>query len=144
MLNSSILYYHTLAISNLNIITNSAITYLLLFSPEYVEVCTGELMKIQCPEDHVILATSALFGRMEITRCIDVKEFIGCRNDVLFLIDKWCSGRRQCEVFIPNTELKAANEECLRYLQMYINVEYSCLQGLSCKCLFKHVLLLCS
>ena len=88
-------------------------------------------MKIQCPEHHVITPTSAKFGRMEVTRCIDVKEFIGCQNDVLFLVDKWCSGRRECEIFIPNAELKQANVECLRYLQMYINVDYYCLQGMS-------------
>ncbi|KAK2144228.1 hypothetical protein LSH36_776g02164 [Paralvinella palmiformis] len=85
---------------------------------DVAEVCPGETLRIQCPEDHVIIPTSAMFGRMEVTRCIDVKEFIGCRNDVLFLIDRWCSGRRQCEVVIPNPDLKQANEECLRYLQI--------------------------
>jgi len=97
---------------------------------EVAEVCTGEMLDIRCPENHVIVPTLALFGRMEITRCIDEKEFIGCKNDVLFLVDRWCSGRQNCEAFIPNPELKAANQACRRYLQMYIHIEYSCLQGI--------------
>jgi len=106
---------------------------------DVAEVCPGETLRIQCPEDHVIIPTSAMFGRMEVTRCIDVKEFIGCRNDVLFLIDRWCSGRRQCEVVIPNPDLKQANEECLRYLQMYLHVSYSCLQGSFIAILFSNL-----
>ena len=90
-------------------------------------------MLIQCPENHVIIPRSGLFGRMGITRCIEEDEFIGCQNDVLFLIDRWCSGRRQCDIAIPNPELKAANTQCRRYLQKYINVDYHCLQGYSLK-----------
>ena len=74
--------------------------------------------------------TSASYGRMEITHCIEVDEFIGCENDVLFLLDQWCSGRQTCQMQIAVRELKAANSACLRYLQMYLEFDYVCLKGM--------------
>ena len=97
-----------------------------------VRVCpiSGENLAITCPASQVIVTSSASYGRMAITRCIYVEEFIGCENDVLFLLDQWCSGRQQCQQVIPNSELKAASSACLQYLQMYLDVEYTCLKGI--------------
>ena len=99
---------------------------------------SGEDLDITCPASHVIVTSSARFGRMEITKCIEVEEFIGCENNVLFLLDDWCSGRQQCQVKFPNPELKAANHACLRYLQMYLELQYHCLKGTSMhyKCIY--------
>ena len=76
------------------------------------------------------MTSSAKFGRMEFTRCTIVQDFIGCENDVLFLMDKWCSGRSRCHTIIPNDDLIASNIACLPYLRMYLRMQYSCLKGM--------------
>jgi len=72
---------------------------------------------------------SATFGRMEQGRCIRENEFIGCRNDVLFLTDRWCSGRNHCRKKVSDDELEKANTNCRSFLKMYLDVEYVCMKG---------------
>ena len=68
---------------------------------------------------------------MELGRCIKKEdEFLGCKNDVLPLLDGWCSGRRDCSVRVSNEDLEAANENCLDILKQYLKVEYECLKGM--------------
>ena len=73
---------------------------------------------------------AATFGRMEQGRCLRESEFIGCRNDVLFLADRWCSGRSQCHEMVPNEELEKANKNCRSFLKMYLEVEFVCMKGI--------------
>ena len=94
-----------------------------------VDVCPYEDLKIKCSTDEVIVAESAFFGRMQQGRCIREDRFIGCQNDVLFLADRWCSGRQACEIEISISELEAANSNCEPFLKMYLSVKYHCLKG---------------
>ena len=96
---------------------------------EVIDFCAYEVLSIACPTQEVIVVTSASFGRMEQGRCIRENEFIGCENDVLFLADRWCSGRNRCDVELAVEELEAANDNCRSYLKMYTSVEYTCLKG---------------
>ena len=76
------------------------------------------------------MMTSAEYGRMNVGRCIrKPDEFMGCSNDVLPLLDKWCSGRRECTIDVPNDELERMNEACLDILIKYLKISYSCLKG---------------
>ena len=78
----------------------------------------------------IIIVSSAEYGRMKLGRCITKpNEFMGCTNDVLPLIDKWCSGRGECDVVVPNPELEKLNENCLEVLIKYLLVTYSCISG---------------
>ena len=101
-----------------------------LLCPSY-----GEDLDVVCPESEVIVTTSASYGRMSITRCIELEDYIGCENDVMFLLDQWCSGRQTCQMDIPVLELKNANFACLSYLQMYLELKYHCLKGLLGACI---------
>jgi len=57
------------------------------------EYCLREYFVASCPSiGHVILMTSALYGRMRIGRCIRGTFNIGCSNDVTALFDDRCSG----------------------------------------------------
>ena len=85
---------------------------------------------IRCQRNEIILMTSAVYGRMNVGRCIrKPDEFMGCSNDVLPLLDKWCSGRRECTIGVPNEELEKMNTECLEILIKYLEVEHICLKG---------------
>ena len=94
---------------------------------ESIEAC-GNLV-VECPSGEVIVSESALYGRMEQGSCIRENKFIGCRNDVLFLADRWCSGRNKCEQEFPDPDLDAANINCESYLRAYITMEYTCVRG---------------
>ncbi|KAK2139460.1 hypothetical protein LSH36_1776g00007 [Paralvinella palmiformis] len=81
---------------------------------EKQEVCNAEQLKARCPEDSAIVIKSAVYGRMKLGRCLEVDAgYLGCQNDVLWLADRWCSGRQLCDVYVPNDELKQANDDLI-------------------------------
>ena len=99
-----------------------------------LQVCTGESdAHIRCHRDAIIVMESAEYGRKEIGRCItEANDFMGCTNDVLPLIDRWCSGHRECSLVLVdelNRELTELNENCLKVLIKYLQVEYVCMTG---------------
>jgi hypothetical protein len=93
------------------------------------DVCPGQDLRLECVREEVIVMETATFGRMEQGKCIKENAFIGCTNNVLYLADRWCSGRRKCEANVPNDELVLANNQCETYLQKYLSVNYHCLKG---------------
>ena len=104
-----------------------------LSSPDPVQdksVCMGELSKADCVPGFSIITSSALYGRMALGRCLSAEfGFLGCTNDVLFLADRWCSGRRSCQFFIPNKDLDQANGRCSPDLRAYMQMSYYCVPG---------------
>ena len=95
-----------------------------------IEVCNGEDKTIRCKRDEIIMMTSAEYGRSEVGRCItEEDDFMGCTNDVLPLLDRWCSGRRECAFDVPGAELENLNKECLKILIKYLKLDYTCLKG---------------
>ena len=99
-----------------------------LFS-EVTEVCTSEEFTLSCKRNEIIVMTSAEFGRMSVGRCITEADFMGCGNDVLPLLDRWCSGLQECSFRVSNDELDAANLNCLKYLIKYLRSEHECIEG---------------
>ena len=95
------------------------------------EVCIDEELHITCPSDEIILMTSAEYGRKEVGRCITkADQYIGCTNDVLGLLDQWCSGRRECRTAVAtNADLNTANINCLEFLKVYLKFQYECRKG---------------
>jgi hypothetical protein len=100
-----------------------------------MEVCIGEHdVPIRCQRDEIIMMTSAEYGRKEVGRCINkYDEFMGCTNDVLPLLDRWCSGRRECTVEVPNKDLENMNLNCREILIKYLEIHFTCLRGKSTK-----------
>jgi hypothetical protein len=78
----------------------------------------------------VIVIDVARYGRMELGRCVevDVMGHLGCQTDVLGLVDRRCSGRRRCEIRVPDAELESTRP-CLRELKTYLHVAYRCVPG---------------
>ena len=94
-------------------------------------MCNAELdAHIRCNANEIIVINSAEYGRMKLGRCITKpNEFMGCKNDVLSLVDKWCSGRRECDIRVPNHDLEKLNKNCLEVLIKYLLVTYNCMSG---------------
>jgi len=62
-------------------------------------------------------------------RCVETEMgHIGCKRDVLSLVDRRCSGRRRCQLRVPDAELESTRP-CLRELKSYFEAEYSCVPG---------------
>jgi hypothetical protein len=72
---------------------------------------------------------SAFYGRMRLNRCVKVDfGYIGCKADVLYIMDRKCSGRQECEVRIPDTDLDATRP-CIGDLTHYLDASYLCISG---------------
>lgn len=56
--------------------------------------------------------------------------FIGCGEDVLPVVDGRCSGRRACEIRIPDADLDNF-KPCLGDLTRYLEADYECMKGAS-------------
>jgi len=83
----------------------------------------------------VIVIAKAVYGRMRLGRC--VKEnlgYLGCQSDVKTIVDMKCSGRRRCEITIPDVDLDKT-KPCSE-LTNYLEVRYECRKGelSSCVC----------
>ena len=91
-------------------------------------MCILEKVDISCPKSNIIYINMAEFGRMEVGRCIKKEDqFLGCTNDVMSIVDGWCSGREKCS--LEAGRLESSNTNCLDILMKYLKVEYTCLQS---------------
>jgi len=95
------------------------------------QYCHNEVFRAECSSGHVVLVTSALYGRMSLGRCVKTDfGFIGCKVDVIEHLHSRCSGRRVCNVRVPDSTLDRA-KPCNEDLKSYLEVAYSCAQGKS-------------
>ena len=94
------------------------------------DYCDTETFRAECARDEVVVVRSARYGRMELGRCVETEMgHIGCYRDVLTPIDRRCSGRRRCELRVPDAELESSRP-CLRELKSYLEAAYSCVPGI--------------
>ena len=93
------------------------------------EYCNMDTFNATCPRDHVILMKTARYGRMQIGRCVKRNlGYVGCSVDVLVYMDRVCSGKRHCEVSIPNPTL-FATQPCPEDTTPYLEATFDCIPG---------------
>ena len=92
------------------------------------EYCLWETFNASCPEGHVIIMTSARYGRMKLGRCLSTDYYVGCEADVRDRVDARCSGRQNCSIKIPDPDLFKV-QTCRRDLNAYLEASYECMQG---------------
>ncbi len=93
------------------------------------EYCESENFHARCRFNEVIVLQTALYGRMRIGRCVKADlGYLGCATDVRPLADKKCSGRRECDIRVPNSEFDAT-KPCFHELKIYLEASYKCVQG---------------
>jgi len=107
-------------------------------SDRMLEFCLLETFRPECWRNEVIVIQEAIYGRRHIGKCIDPEEvegvednpqYIGCNADVLSLLDAKCSGKKQCEVAVPDADLEQT-EPCRKGLKMFLEVRYTCVEGM--------------
>ena len=70
----------------------------------------------------------ALYGRMARGECVKTDNGLGCYANELNFMDKVCSGKQSCELFIPNQEM-TARLDCLNEMSPYLEASFKCQQG---------------
>ena len=95
-----------------------------------VEYCQWEVFNASCPgPDQLILMETARYGRMRFGRCMrEDHGSVGCSANVRTYLDWKCSGRRRCQLLIPDAVLHAAHP-CPKELMPYLEASYSCITG---------------
>jgi hypothetical protein len=92
------------------------------------EYCHDEDFAAECPDGHVILMTSAHYGRMALGKCVRMDfGFVGCHVDVIAYAHERCSGRRSCSILVRDATLYGMNA-CSRDLKNYLSVSYKCVK----------------
>ena len=73
----------------------------------------------------------SVYGRMAVGRCVvEDLGFLGCQNDALVVMDRECSGRTECSVFVSNLKLRREQPgACKRDLSGYATMSYKCVTG---------------
>lgn len=93
------------------------------------DYCDTEVFRAECSEGEVIIMRKALYGRLKIGRCVEIDlGYIGCFSDVLLAADRRCSGKRVCEIRVPDAEFESTRP-CLKELKTYLEASYECVQG---------------
>jgi len=59
----------------------------------------------------------------------DTHKFIGCYEDILYLMDKKCSGKNQCEVRLMMDSDFGGLKPCYAALKLYLEASYRCITG---------------
>ena len=108
-------------------------------TPNVMEYCSFENFHPICSPTEVIVMTSAIYGRMNEGRCLqleidkkliakhDVKYF-GCSADVLEFMDGKCSGKMECSVGVYDQRLEQRSP-CYKELNKYLETSYACVSG---------------
>jgi len=87
----------------------------------------------------------AIYGRRRAGRCTEAEnsdvaedpQYLGCHADVLDLLNARCSGKKECELRIPDPDLDQT-PPCGKSLRMFLEVRYTCVDGACDKVLFAY------
>ena len=91
------------------------------------DYCDTEVFRAECSDGELIVIEKALYGRMKLGRCVEIDiGYLGCQRDVVSMADRRCSGRRVCEIRIPDAEFESTRA-CLKELKTYLEVAYRCI-----------------
>ena len=98
-----------------------------------VDYCQSEYMIANCSEtsrDAVVLMQTARYGRMKLGACGTggSTNVVGCSEDVLWYLDRRCSGRRHCKLYVANPVLHHLNP-CDSDYSAYLHAKYTCVPG---------------
>ena len=94
------------------------------------EFCHNERFLAECGSDEVIRMTLAQYGRMALGRCVKKDYgYIGCGTDVIDIAHAYCSGRRTCEIAVPNAILDSLEQPCPEDFKSYLKATYKCQKG---------------
>ena len=93
--------------------------------------CQAQFFIANCTRPgHVVLMQHARYGRMKLGLCNigGSTNVAGCSDDVLWYLDRRCSGRTHCKVYIADPVLHHLNP-CTSDYTAYLQAKYTCVSG---------------
>ena len=100
---------------------------LIFFSAD--EYCQSDMFEPACGSDEVIVMQTAQYGRIQLGKCLTENfGFMDCKSDVISVLDRKCSGKRQCSVKVEDSVFPAV-PACHKDLKSYLAASYSCIRG---------------
>jgi len=101
------------------------------------DYCQFEAFKPRCWQREVIVIKEAFYGRRHASRCTEAEgeefarnpRYFGCSADVTAILHSRCSGKKQCEIRIPDPELENTGA-CVVGLRMFLEASYYCVEGM--------------
>ena len=93
------------------------------------EVCTGQRLRISCPDDHLIVVKSAVFGYGITPQCgsgVRLPTDTCTSDNAMHKVARACSGLQACSQRIG---LQIANGECVN-AGSKLEVTYICEHGM--------------
>jgi len=103
----------------------------LWYNTVIVDYCQAQYFIANCSRpDQVVLVQSARYGRMTLGRCGTggSTNVAGCSEDVLWYLDRRCSGRTHCKVYVADPVLHHLNP-CASDYTAYLQAKYTCVSG---------------
>jgi hypothetical protein len=93
------------------------------------DVCQTEVFEASCADDELIAMATAYYGRMRLGRCV-LTDYghVGCQADVIAMADRQCSGRRWCQIRVPDAAFDLTRP-CPVEFKTYLEASYLCLPG---------------
>ena len=112
--------------SNYQLRLKTCSNMLIFAGMEVRDYCDGETFEAKCKQDQFIIIKSALYGRMSVGRCV-LKEYgyIGCQENVTYLVNKLCSGRNECRFEVTANEFEGS-KPCPDGFDSYLQIEFTC------------------
>lgn len=96
-----------------------------------IDYCQAQYFIANCSRpSQVVLVESAHYGRMTLGRCGTggSTNVAGCSEDVLWYLDRRCSGRTHCKVYVADPVLHHLNP-CASDYTAYLQAKYTCVSG---------------
>jgi len=113
------------------------VVYCLADGHSLEEYCHYETFRPECWKNEVIVIQEAIYGRRRAGRCTEAEnsadmaedpQYLDCHADVLALLGAKCSGKKECELRIPDPDLDRATP-CNKFLRMFLEVRHTCVDG---------------
>lgn len=102
-----------------------------LASLYFTEYCLRDSFNPRCSPGKIINVQHAVYGRMNVGKCVNENFFMGCTVNVQQILDRFCSGKGTCDIPVINTEIADA-AHCLRKsLTAYLEAAYYCQAGMA-------------
>ena len=93
-----------------------------------LEYCSSDIFAPQCGSNEVIVMKQAVYGRMRKGKCLSSNSGLGCKADVLHVLDDLCSNKANCQVVV-HLDLKSIDNSCPPDMLRYLEADYACEPG---------------
>ncbi|ELU14896.1 hypothetical protein CAPTEDRAFT_192082 [Capitella teleta] len=91
------------------------------------EYCDYENFSAQCKSGYTLQVVQALYGQMELGKCLKVDAYLGCQTDVTEIMRQKCNSHNRCEMDVRDKILRDT-QPCEIGVLVYMNATFACIK----------------